>query len=170
MIITIVLMDFLVPICVEGILLVRVISVYPPTSNTRTQNLAIYTPVVAFKIARLANAVYATHDFVGHLPDSVGVIAAAQFVWSTKYVKIEWFLQLFDDMCVPVSAMIRRLWSSADIECPRSFVSGLFIHRLWESITARKGGDIHTIYSGSGSSCTASFRAHNPPVILTLRM
>lgn len=100
-------MDFLVPICVEGILLVRVISVYPPTSNTRTQNLAIYAPVVAFKIARLTNAVYATHDFVGHLPDSVGVIAAAQFVWSTKYVRVEWFLQLFDDMCVPVSAVIR---------------------------------------------------------------
>ncbi len=93
-------MEFVVPICVQGILLVRLVSVYPPTHNTRWKNLAIYVPVVAFKVARLVNAAYATHDLVGHLPDSLGVIAAAQFVWSTKYVKVEWFLQLFDDMYV----------------------------------------------------------------------
>ena len=100
LIIMIVAMDFLVPICVQGILLVRLVSVYPPTSNSRRQNLMIYIPVVAFKIARLLNAGYATHDLIGHLPDSLGVIAAAQFVWRTKYVKVEWFLQLFDDMYV----------------------------------------------------------------------
>lgn len=100
LIIMIVAMDFLVPICVQGILLVRLVSVYPPTSNSRRQNLMIYIPVVAFKIARLFNAGYATHDLIGHLPDSLGVIAAAQFIWRTKYVKVEWFLQLFDDMYV----------------------------------------------------------------------
>ncbi|KAM5531181.1 hypothetical protein V8D89_015151 [Ganoderma adspersum] len=130
LIIMIVAMDFLVPICVQGILLVRLVSVYPPTSNSRRQNLAIYIPVVAFKIARLFNAAYATHDLIGHLPDSLGVIAAAQFIWRTKYVKIEWFLQLFDDM----------------------FVSGLFVHKLYASAMMRRGNDADTSHSRSGSS------------------
>ena len=100
MVIMIVAMNFLVPICVQGILLVRLIGVYPPASNTRKKNLAIYVPVVAFKVARLINAAYATRDLINHAPDSLGVIGAAQVVWGTKYVKVEWFLQLFDDMCV----------------------------------------------------------------------
>ncbi|KAI1787111.1 hypothetical protein LXA43DRAFT_1098601 [Ganoderma leucocontextum] len=130
MVITIVAMNFLVPICVQGILLVRLVGVYPPTRNTRMQNIAIYIPVVAFKIARLINASYATRDLVNHTPDSLGVIAAAQLVWGTKYVKVEWFLQLFDDM----------------------FVSGLFVHKLYVSVMARKEADIDTGHSGSGSN------------------
>ncbi|PIL26381.1 hypothetical protein GSI_12138 [Ganoderma sinense ZZ0214-1] len=129
LIIMIVAMDFLVPICVQGILLVRLVSVYPPKSNSRQQNLVIYIPVVAFKVARLVNASYATHDLIGHLPDSLGVIAAAQFIWRTKYVKVEWFLQLFDDM----------------------FVSGLFVHKLYASAMMRRGTDTAT-HSGSGST------------------
>ena len=100
LVITIVVMDFLVPICVEGILLVRVVAVYPPTGNSRRRNLAIYGPVVAFKIARLINVLFGLRDLVDNLRDSLDVISAAQFVWSTKYVKIEWLLQLFDDVCV----------------------------------------------------------------------
>ena len=96
-------MEFLVPICVEGILLIRLVAAYPPASNSRRQNLAIYVPVIAFKIARLVNVVIATHNSIAHLSDSLGVIVAAQFVWRTEYVKIEWFLQLFDDMYVCVS-------------------------------------------------------------------
>lgn len=102
----IVAMNFLVPICVQGILLVRLIGVYPPKDNTKKKNLAIYVPVVAFKIARLVNASYATRDLINHTPDTLGVIGAAQLVWGTKYVKVEWFLQLFDDMYV--TAAIRH--------------------------------------------------------------
>ena len=100
LVMAIVAMSFLVPVSVQGVLLVRLIGVYPPRGNTRKQNIAIYAPVVAFKIARFINAAYATRDLVPHLPNALSIIAAAQFVWSTKYIKIEWFLQLFDDMYV----------------------------------------------------------------------
>ena len=146
-------MEFLVPICVQGILLVRVLSVYPPTQNTRKQNLAIYVPMAAFKIARLINAAYATHDLVGHLFDSQGVIRAAQFVWGTKYVKVEWFLQLFDDMYV--GAAICRLWMSTDVDDLNRFVSGLFIHKLYISVMTRNRADADASHSGSGTSCTS---------------
>ncbi|KAI1787112.1 hypothetical protein LXA43DRAFT_738417 [Ganoderma leucocontextum] len=126
----IVAMDFLLPVSVQAILLVRLTCVYAPTRNSRMQNIAIYVPVVAFKIARLVNAVYAIRDLAGRMPDSFDVIAAAQLVWSTKYVKVEWFLQLFDDM----------------------FVSGLFVHKLSVSVVARKEADIHTGHTGSSSS------------------
>ena len=96
----IVVMSFLVPIAVQGVLLVRLICVYPLRVNTGKQNIAIYAPVIAFKIARFINATYAARDLVLHLPNALSIIAAAQFVWSTKYIKIEWFLQLFDDMYV----------------------------------------------------------------------
>ena len=100
MVIMIVAMNFLVPISVQGILLVRLIGVYPPKENTLKKNLMIYIPVTAFKIARLVNAAYATRDLINHAPDSLGVIGAAKVVWGTKFVKVEWFLQLFDDMYV----------------------------------------------------------------------
>ncbi len=96
----IVALNFLVPISVQGILLVRLLGVYPPSINTRRQNLVIYVPIVIFKIARLTNIAYATGDIVSHSPDSIGIIKAAQLVWGTKYVKVEWILQLFDDMYV----------------------------------------------------------------------
>ena len=100
----IVAMDFLVPICAQGILLVRLVAAYPPTSNSRKQNLLIYIPVVGFKLARLANAAFASDELIHHLVvDSLDVIRASKFVWGTKYVKIEWFLQLFDDMYVHTS-------------------------------------------------------------------
>ncbi|KAI1787115.1 hypothetical protein LXA43DRAFT_896767 [Ganoderma leucocontextum] len=128
LVLMIVVMNFLVPICVQGILLVRLIGVYPPTRNTRKQNLAIYVPVVAFKMARLVNAAYAGRDLVDHTPD-LSIITAAQIVWGSKFVKVEWFLQLFDDM----------------------FVSGLFVHRLYVSAMMKKEADIDTGHSGSDS-------------------
>ncbi|PIL26379.1 hypothetical protein GSI_12136 [Ganoderma sinense ZZ0214-1] len=89
MVIMIVAMNFLVPICVQGILLVRLVGVYPPTSNTRKQNLLIYIPVTAFKIARLVNAAYATRNLINHTPDSLGVLGAAEVAWGTKFMKVE---------------------------------------------------------------------------------
>ncbi|PIL26378.1 hypothetical protein GSI_12134 [Ganoderma sinense ZZ0214-1] len=130
MVIMIVAMNFLVPICVQGILLVRLVGVYPPTANSRKQNLLIYIPVTVFKIARLVNAALATRDLINHEPDSLGVIVAAQIVWGTKYVKVEWFLQLFDDM----------------------FVSGLFVYKLYVSVMTRKEAGIDTGHSESGAN------------------
>ena len=157
MVIMIVAMNFLVPICVQGILLVRLIGVYPPKSNTTKKNLAIYVPVVAFKIARLVNAVLATHDLVSHTPDSLGVITAAQLVWGTKYVKVEWFLQLFDDMYAFVLCI-----SSAGADDASRFVSGLFVYKLYVSVMTKKEADIDTGHSGSGANCTSS-RPLPPP-------
>ncbi|TBU23795.1 hypothetical protein BD311DRAFT_63384 [Dichomitus squalens] len=110
-VIVITAMEFLLPICVQAILLIRLVSVYRPRYLATKLRLAIYIPVVAFKVARLVNAGITVQYLLSHMPNDAGVIIAAQIVWGTKYVKIEWFLQLFDDM----------------------FVSGLFVYKLYSS-------------------------------------
>ena len=103
MVIIMTIFEFLLPVCVQGILLIRLVAVYRPSEMPWGQCLAIYAPIVAFKIARLVNAGLATQHLLSHTPPNAGVIVAAQIVWGTKYIKVEWFLQLFDDMYATLS-------------------------------------------------------------------
>ena len=108
--------EFLLPVCVQGILLIRLVAVYRPSEMPWGQGLAIYAPIVAFKIARLVNAGLATQHLLSHTPPNADVIVAAQIVWGTKYIKVEWFLQLFDDMYVTLSSIARFCMTL--ISCP----------------------------------------------------
>ena len=103
MVVIITIFEFLLPVCVQGILLLRLIAVYRPSEMSWGRRLAIYVPVVAFKIARVVNSGFALDYLLSHMPVDAGVIVAAQVIWSMKYVKVEWFLQLFDDMYVLLS-------------------------------------------------------------------
>ncbi|TBU42150.1 hypothetical protein BD309DRAFT_991879 [Dichomitus squalens] len=129
-VIVITAMEFLLPICVQAILLIRLAAVYRPRDLAPKLCLAIYIPVVAFKVARLVNAGITVQYLLSHMPNDAGVIVAAQIVWGTKYVKIEWFLQLFDDMYVKLSCIA----GCAYADVLSRFVSGLFVYRLYSHI------------------------------------
>lgn len=103
MVVLITVFEFLLPICVQGILLIRLVAVYRPGEMSLGRCLAIYVPVAAFKIARVVNSGFGLNYLLSHMPLDAGVIVAAQVVWNMKYVKVEWFLQLFDDMYATLS-------------------------------------------------------------------
>ena len=151
-------MAFLVPICVQGILLVRLVAAYPPNRNSRQQNLTIYIPVVAFKIARLINVGYMIRDLIGDLPNPLGVSGAIEFIWRTKYVRVEWFLQLFDDMYV-----VNLLRAKICADCMIRFVSGLFVHKLYASAVMKRGIKGVTSQLSTSSFCRSSSPVRMPP-------
>lgn len=48
-------MTFLIPVCVQSILIIRVLAVYPPRMLSWVRNLLIYGPFIALSIARIVN-------------------------------------------------------------------------------------------------------------------
>lgn len=93
----------LVPFCVQGILILRVLAAYPPRTLKFPLLFAIYGPIVTFKLARVANLIYMIVrlqqivDGAGGL-SSNSVFTVSQAVWSLPSARVEFFLQLFDDM------------------------------------------------------------------------
>ncbi|KAI1795253.1 hypothetical protein LXA43DRAFT_1090903 [Ganoderma leucocontextum] len=93
----------LVPLCVQGILILRVLAAYPPSTLPYPRVFAIYGPILLFKLARVANMIYmifrlqqVIHDAGGLSSNSVFTVSQA--VWSLPSAKAEWLLQLLDDM------------------------------------------------------------------------
>ena len=147
MVVIITIFEFLLPVCVQGILLIRLVAVYRPSELSWSRNFAIYVPIVVFKIARLVNAGLATQHLLSQMPTDAGVIVAAQIVWGTIYVKIEWFLQLFDDMYV---MLLNVAPSSTGADVPSRFVSGLFVYKLYIHLRESKQAGHETGHSSSG--------------------
>ena len=84
---------------VQSILLTRVVAVYPPQILSRPRVLLIYTPIVAFKIARVVNVVlFSIHVNNAVRKNPLGALDAGPVAWSLPNANIEWFLQVFDDM------------------------------------------------------------------------
>ena len=48
-------MSFLIPVCVQSVLIVRVVAVYPPRMQSWARNLFIYGAFIALSIARITN-------------------------------------------------------------------------------------------------------------------
>lgn len=92
----------LVPFFVQAILILRVLAAYPPRSIRPSHKFAIYTPIILFKLGRIANLAYLifrlehTINAAGGLSDN-SVFTVSQAVWSLPSTKVDWFLQLFDD-------------------------------------------------------------------------
>ena len=87
----------LVPIFAESILLIRVIAVYPPRTLPLITAIAIYTPVVVFKVARLINIIMYMVWWIRAVGGKVdNILLVGQEAWGGAFYKIEVILGLLD--------------------------------------------------------------------------
>ncbi|KAI0691630.1 hypothetical protein C8Q76DRAFT_758730 [Earliella scabrosa] len=133
-------MYFFIPICVQCILLVRIIAVYPPRTLTVAGWVVIYGTLIVVTIARFVNIALALNIIVDSAHQSSSALVTGQIVWNMPYTKVEWFLQLFYDV----------------------FASALFLFRLRSSGALgsdrdRASRSVNT--GGQRSSYTARLRA-----------
>ncbi|KAI0365827.1 hypothetical protein BV20DRAFT_953407 [Pilatotrama ljubarskyi] len=105
-------MIILVPIFAELILLFRVFAVYPLKALSWRKLLAIYTPIVAFKIARFTNDAIFIRKWVDLKKHTINPLVTGQEAWGLPNAKIEWFLQFFDTIYVS-ALFLARLQQSA---------------------------------------------------------
>ncbi|KAJ7830399.1 hypothetical protein B0H13DRAFT_1514563, partial [Mycena leptocephala] len=96
------------PICVESILLFRLLAVYPPSRTPRLVLYSIFGPLLLLKLGRIINAIIFFTEITSLAHQFPSSIAAAQVAWDRPGDKIEWILQVLDN----------------------SATSLLFIHRL----------------------------------------
>ncbi|KAI0351191.1 hypothetical protein OH77DRAFT_1429988 [Trametes cingulata] len=89
-------MTILVPMFAELVLLFRVVAVYPPRVLSWRKVILIYTPIVAVKMARVANEAIFIAKWVDLTKHTVNPLLTGQEAWSLPYAKVEWFLQFFD--------------------------------------------------------------------------
>ena len=89
---------FFIPICVQCILLVRILAVYPPRTLSWSLWAAIYGPLTAVIIVRIVNASIAFRKIAEGTDKYQDAYVAAQIAWNLPYAKAEWFLQLLYDM------------------------------------------------------------------------
>ena len=84
-----------IPICVQTILFLRVLAVYPPQQLSLSVRMGIYGPLVAMKVARVANAFYLIGTVQRNTSDTPRTIASqSAAIWSSPFAKSELFLQL----------------------------------------------------------------------------
>ncbi|KAI0669089.1 hypothetical protein C8Q78DRAFT_958983, partial [Trametes maxima] len=104
-------MCILVPMFAELILLFRVVAVWPPRALSWRTRLAVYVPVIVFKVARIVNDAMFIAKWVQLKRHTVDPLLTGQEAWSLPNAKVEWFLQFFDTI----------------------YTSGLFLTRLQQS-------------------------------------
>ena len=93
--------DGLTPTLVDSILLLRLYAVYPYSRTLRLKFLIIMGVPVLVKFGRIANAAIYLNAYSKTIHASTGVGGAAILVTSSlPSVKIEWTLQVFDDVYV----------------------------------------------------------------------
>ena len=92
-------LEVLVPMVADTVLLVRVVTVYPPSRmHSRACAAGIYVPMATIKIARIivetVFIVQWTREIMHHAHDSF--LVAGQEAWDTPFPKAAWVLQLVD--------------------------------------------------------------------------
>ncbi|TFK83631.1 hypothetical protein K466DRAFT_254741 [Polyporus arcularius HHB13444] len=94
---------YLIPPCVQSVLLFRVISGCIARHLSTRTTIAVCSPTVAVKCARVTIAsilLARLHGHFGGPPDSDGASVAAWWQSDMTYVQVLWFLQLCDDIYV----------------------------------------------------------------------
>ena len=86
----------LVPFCVEIVLVLKLLTVYPPRLLPRSRCIALYGLIAFLKCGRAVNAAYAIFQIFGE-PNKQGALIMAELLFQSPNVKLEWGLQLLDD-------------------------------------------------------------------------
>lgn len=107
----------LIPICVQCILLLRIIAVYPPYALTLVRRVLIYGTLVALLIARVINAGIGLHKLTVDAKKTRDWEVIGSASWALPNSRVEWFLQLFYDVCVATQRL-------SDSKLTRMLVTG----------------------------------------------
>ncbi|RDX46052.1 hypothetical protein OH76DRAFT_1356743 [Lentinus brumalis] len=119
---------FFIPVCVQCILFVRIVAVYPPRTLSWIRTVAIYGSLSAIAIARLANVGVALKRVQDGSRGSDSPWVAATVGWHVPSAKAELFMGLLYDV----------------------IASSLFLLRLREGGALRVGAQKTEIMSGDG--------------------
>ena len=85
------LLSYLIPICTQSILLLRILAVYPPRLLPWKKNLLIYGVLAVVLAARIINIALYLHQVIVTLNRSGDRFSA----WKSPFLRVDWFLQLF---------------------------------------------------------------------------
>ena len=89
---------FFIPVCVQCILFVRILAVYPPHYISWARTSLIYGPLSAISIARLANVAIALKRIQDGSRGSDSPWVAATIGWHVPSAKAELFMGFLYDM------------------------------------------------------------------------
>ena len=92
-------MSFLIPVCVQSILIIRVIAVYPPRMLSLGRNLLIYGIFIALSIARIVNMALFLSNVSRDINQSHANSTAISFYALRRgNGKAEWIMQSVNDL------------------------------------------------------------------------
>ncbi|PIL26386.1 hypothetical protein GSI_12143 [Ganoderma sinense ZZ0214-1] len=94
------------PICVQTILFLRVLAVYPPHQQSVLVRYGVYGPAVAMKLARVVNAAYLLY-IVQRGNGAKTIAGQSAAVWGSPFAKSELSLQLLDDVYVSTLFLLK---------------------------------------------------------------
>ena len=85
------LLSYLIPICTQSILVIRILAVYPPRELRWTKNLLIYGVLAVVLVTRIVNMGFFLQQTITDSDKPSDVFSA----WKSPFVRVDWFLQLF---------------------------------------------------------------------------
>ncbi|EIM86423.1 uncharacterized protein STEHIDRAFT_57338 [Stereum hirsutum FP-91666 SS1] len=94
--------DGFTPTLIDSILLFRLYAVYPYDRTPRLKFLFIMSIPVMIKIGRIINASLFLNDYANTIAatNNIGGSAAVLLTIRSPFIKVEWSLQILDDVCV----------------------------------------------------------------------
>ncbi|KAI0753771.1 hypothetical protein C8Q74DRAFT_1211121 [Fomes fomentarius] len=91
------LLIILIPTLADSVLLMRVVTVYPPRELRLGRFIVVYGPITTVKLARLVVDILFIVKWTRAVFDhSTNTYQAGQQAWGTPFPKLAWFLQLAD--------------------------------------------------------------------------
>ncbi|PIL26383.1 hypothetical protein GSI_12140 [Ganoderma sinense ZZ0214-1] len=96
-------LSYLVPICTQAILLVRILAVYPPRILTWKKNLLVYGVLAVVLTARIINMGVYLNQILSELRESTDAFVA----WKSAFIRIDWFLELFYVMYTSILFLLK---------------------------------------------------------------
>lgn len=92
-------MSFFIPVCVQSVLIVRVVAVYPPRLLSSARCMLIYGAFAALSIARIVNMTIFL-DSVSKEMSRTGAdtLTISKYAFDLPNGKIEWILQSVNDL------------------------------------------------------------------------
>ncbi|PIL26420.1 hypothetical protein GSI_12177 [Ganoderma sinense ZZ0214-1] len=131
-------MSFLIPICVQCVLIIRVIAVYPPWRLKRMETLFIYGTFAVLFIARIVNMTLFLNKVAQDISSSgADTITISLYAVSLPNGKAEWTLQSINDL----------------------YASVLFLLRLNQAQVFRRNGGLASVLNTGNRSYTARLQA-----------
>lgn len=130
----------------ELVLAIRLLAVFPPNRTSRLTLISVFTFPVIAKVGRLVVLVLYYQKFIQELQHIGIAYEAAQSVnyRHLVYLKIEWFMEIFDNMYVNTSRVSFPTVTKPLVDPVFRYCSVLFICKLTEGWSIfRSLKDIH---------------------------